>query len=291
MLQSLFSGISGLSTHQQLLNVVANNLSNVNTMAFKGSRAVFQDVLSQTYQAPTQSTALQGGSNGIQIGLGVSLGTVTSVFSQGSLQSTGVPTDLAIEGDGFLVVRDPASPAGSGYFYTRAGALTLDSAGNLIDSAGFRVQGYQVPDQSAPVAPTAGDPIVDLVIAPDATQTSPMIDFIIESTGRVLMHLEDGSIVPAAYITMNDFSNPEGLLKVGRNHFEETPAASVMFTGYQSPGSSGMGKLRSGFLELANVDLGREFTEMIRSQRGLQANSRTITTSDEILQELINIKR
>lgn len=291
MLQSLFSGISGLSAHQQLMNVVANNLANVNTLAFKGSRALFQDVLSQTFQAPTQSTALSGGSNGIQIGLGVSLGTVTSLFTQGSLQSTGVPTDLAIEGEGFLVVRDPAAPAGGGTFYTRAGAFSLDSNGYLIDGAGFRVQGYQVPDQSAPTSPVAGDPIQDLLIAPDATQTSPMIDFVIESNGRVLLHLEDGSIVQAAFITMNNFSNPQGMLKVGRNHFEETPASSVQFTGYQAPGSVGMGKLRSGFLELSNVDLGREFTDMIRSQRGLQANSRTITTSDEILQELINLKR
>jgi flagellar hook protein FlgE len=289
MLQSLFTGISGLTTHQQLLNVVANNLANVNTVAYKGSRALFQDVLSQIYQSPTAPSALQAGTNGIQIGLGVSLSSATSIFTQGSLQSTGVPTDLALEGDGFLVVRDPAN-AGS-YLYTRAGALSVDSMGYLVDTAGFRVQGYEVPDQSAPTLPVTGAALNDLIIKPDATQAGKMVNFAIESTGRILMYLDDGSIIPVAYLSMNNFENKEGLLKIGENHFQETPAASASFAGYQAPGTGGMGRVRAGFLELSNVDLGREFTDMIRSQRGLQANSRTITTSDEILQELINLKR
>ncbi|MBE7464316.1 MAG: flagellar hook-basal body complex protein [Planctomycetes bacterium] len=291
MIQSLFSGISGLKTHQQLLSVVSNNLANVNTVAHKASRALFQDTLSQVVQPPTQSGPLVAGTNGIQIGLGVGLSSVTNLFTQGSLQSTGVNTDLAIEGSGFFVVRDPTAPAGGGVYYTRAGAFWVDANNYLVDSNGYRIQGFQTPDQSAPTVPAAGDPVQDLVIAPDATQTGNMVSFSIESSGRILMQLDDGSVIPVAYIAMNNFTNEEGLLKVGRNLYQETPAANRLFTGYHQPATDGIGAIRAGFLEMSNVDLGTEFTDMIRAQRGLQANSRTITTSDEVLQELINLKR
>jgi len=288
MLVSLFTSISGLKSHTQLLSVVSNNLANVNTSGFKGSRTEFQDQLSQTLVAPTTATSVQAGRNGVQIGLGVGVGSVTPIFTQGSLASTGVPTDVALEGSGFFVVRDPAN---GNTFYTRAGKLSVDINNFLVDSNGLRVQGFQVPDQSAPTVPAAGDPIGDITIAPDASQTAPLVDFTIEASGRILLQLDNGNIVPAAHISLNDFTNKEGLLKVGRNLFQETPAAGIKFTGYQPPGVAGTAQLRAGFLELSNVDVAQEFTDMIRSQRGLQANSRVITTSDEVLQELINLKR
>jgi len=278
MLQSLYSGIAGLRTHQQQLSVVANNLANVNTVAFKGSRALFQDSLSQTMKPPTQSTATSGGSNGIQIGLGVGLSTVTAIFSQGALQATGLPSDLAIEGDGFFVVADPASGAQT---FSRAGALALDSLGNLVDSNGSRIQGS--------LTGVSGDPYADVVIQGPAA--NPMVAYSIESTGRVLMQLSDGTTAVAGFIALTRFTNPQALLRIGKNQYQETPEAGNLFTGYEAPGSNGLGALRAGFLEMSNVDLAQEFTDMIRAQRGLQANSRIITTSDEVLQELISLKR
>lgn len=314
MLQSLYSGISALRSHQQMLGVVSNNLSNVNTTAYKGSRTLFQDTLSQTLSFPTQSSATQAGKNGIQIGLGVGLSAVTPIFAQGSLQSTGLPTDVAIEGDGFLVVRDPASTTG-GYYYTRAGALRLDSNGFLVDTNGFRVQGYGFhltdSDPGAGVTPafttpTSGAAYEDIQIstslltteytalyggAPPVGTVTDVVSFSIEASGRILAKEESGVTVPIGYLGMTKFSNPEALLRSGSNLFTETPASGLQFVGYQEPGTSGLGRLRGGFLEMSNVDLGTEFTDMIRSQRGLQANSRVITSSDEVLQELINLKR
>jgi flagellar hook protein FlgE len=129
------------------------------------------------------------------------------------------------------------------------------------------------------------------VIAPDATQSATLVNFTIESTGRVLMQLSDGNTIPVAYLAMNNFSNPEGLIARGKTMFEASAASGKLYNGFKGPGTDGMGLMRAGYLELSNVDLASEFTDMIRSQRGLQANARTITTSDEILQELIQLKR
>lgn len=309
MLQSLYSGISALKSHQQMMGVVSNNLANVNTTGYKGSRTLFQDTLSQTLAFPTQ-----GGKNGIQIGLGTGLSAVTPIYAQGSLQSTGLPTDIAIEGDGFLVVHDPNTAAGSN-LYTRAGALRLDEQGYLVDPNGYRVQGFgfHVTDGDpgpgitpAYTVPTSADALEDIQVSttvlqnaytalyggtPPAGTYSEIVSFSIESSGRILAKEDNGMTVPIGYISMTKFSNPEGLLRSGANMFSDTPAAGIQFTTYQAPGTSGLGKVRGGFLEMSNVDLGTEFTDMIRSQRGLQANSRVITSSDEILQELISLKR
>jgi flagellar hook protein FlgE len=97
--------------------------------------------------------------------------------------------------------------------------------------------------------------------------------------------------LPVGYIAENRFQDPQALLRSGKNDFVETPAAGRVFTGYKAPGNGGLGNLRAGYLEMSNVDMGQEFTDMIRAQRGLQANSRVITTSDEVLQDLIQLKR
>lgn len=282
MIQSMYTAISALQTHQQLLAVVANNLGNVNTVAYKTSRAIFQDTLSQTLASPTEATATQPGTNGIQIGLGVSLGAVSPMFDQGSLQSTGVPTDLAIEGKGFFIVSDPASGS---FYYTRAGAMSTDTINQLtLDPNGFIVMGS--------ANGTAGEPFIPIVIQ-STDPLNPMVAFSIESSGRVNIQREDGSTETAGYIALSNFENPEALRRVGKNLFEYTPSAGTdpQSIGYTAPGMEGRGSLRAGYLEMSNVDLAREFTEMIRSQRGLQASSRIITTSDEILQEMINLKR
>src|SRR5437764_1472457 len=117
---SLYTAVSALQAHQQFMSVVANNLANVNTTGFKASRVLFSDALSQTLRAPTDAGGLNPGGNGAQIGLGTSLGSITPIFSQGSLESTGLNTDLAIEGNGFFTVKDTVSNT---TYYTRAGAF------------------------------------------------------------------------------------------------------------------------------------------------------------------------
>ncbi len=127
MLRSLFTGISGLAAHQQMLDVTSNNIANVNTTGFKSSSSVFEDTLSQTLTGGGAPTAANGGSNATQIGLGVKLAATNLNFTQGSNQATGVPSNMLINGDGFFVVQ-----AASGEQYTRAGAFTLNSHGQLV---------------------------------------------------------------------------------------------------------------------------------------------------------------
>jgi len=277
---ALYTAVSALQAHQQFMSVVANNLANVNTVGFKGSRVLFSDALSQTLRPPQQSSGLNSGGNGVQIGLGTSLGSITPLFSQGALQSTGLPTDLAIEGDGFFTVSD--SSTGSQYF-TRAGAINVDTNGYLVTPTGQRIQGGDI-------GATNGDPLIDMQIPTDVGGI-PVSSFSIDSSGRINALLEDGTTAELGNITLEKFNNPQALIKIGQNLYRESGASGRIFNSYNTPGQNGVGGTRSGYLELSNVDLGQEFSDMIRAQRGLQANARTITTSDEIMQELINLKR
>lgn len=167
MMRSMFSGVSGMRNFQYELDVIGNNISNVNTVGFKGSRVTFQTALLQTLKAARAPQNNVGGTNPIQIGLGSQLATVDKVMTQGSFQNTGRKLDLAIQGDGFFVLSD-----GQGYYYTRAGALDVDMNGTLIHSStGMKVQGW-----IAIQDPTTGQryidtnqPIGDIVISAGMT--------------------------------------------------------------------------------------------------------------------------
>lgn len=146
MMRSLFSGVSGLRNHQVRMDVIGNNIANVNTVGYKRARANFQEMLVQTLRGASAPQAGRGGTNPQQMGLGVSMGSIDSIFTQGSLQATGKVTDLAIQGDGFFVLSD-GTEAASNRFYTRAGNFDLDRDGNLVDkSSGLKVMGYSVDD-------------------------------------------------------------------------------------------------------------------------------------------------
>jgi len=293
---SLFTAVSALQANQQFMDVVANNLANENTTGFKASRVLFADTLSQTLSAPSLS-----GGNGAQIGLGTSANTITSIFSQGSLQSTGLPTDLAIEGNGFFIVKDPTSLQTS---YTRAGAFSLSPSnvagiqGYLVTPTGQRVQGAVI--SSPATSANDGDALTDVSI-PTQAGGPPAIDvqnYSIDSSGVVNLQMADGSTIPWMQLSLQNFSNPEALQKTGSNLFQATPPAGLLFPPggnagtdvFQTAGTQGLGTFTPGYLESSNVDLGQEFSNMITAQRALEANARIITTSDEILQDLINMK-
>ncbi|NTV53756.1 MAG: flagellar hook-basal body complex protein, partial [Candidatus Firestonebacteria bacterium] len=137
MLRSLFTAISGLTNHQTMLDVVGNNIANVNTTGYKTGRVVFEDMMSQTLAGASPSSGAQGGSNPRQIGLGVHIATIDNLQTQGALQSTGVTTDLAIQGDGFFVLNDNGTQV-----YTRDGSFSLDEDGLLVSASGLQVQGW-----------------------------------------------------------------------------------------------------------------------------------------------------
>ncbi|MBN3555227.1 flagellar basal body rod protein FlgG [Fictibacillus nanhaiensis] len=285
MLRSMYSGISGMKNFQVKLDVIGNNIANVNTYGFKKGRTTFKDLVSQQIagaSAPSAATNGRGGVNPLQVGLGSQLSTIDTVHTQGSLQTTGRPLDLGISGDGFFIVND-----GTNDFVTRAGNFYLDKNGNLVNSDGMFLIAAEPNNTNTGVLGTAGK----ISIPTDAKS------FSIGPDGMVT-YIQEGVSTPkvAGQILLAKFSNTGGLEKVGGNLYRETTNSGTIrngtnYTNVSAPGTDGAGGVVAGALEMSNVDLSEEFTEMIVAQRGFQANTRIITTSDEILQELVNLKR
>jgi len=404
MERAMNSAVSGLRSHQLMLDVTGNNIANVNTTGYKVGRTTFADVLSQTLAGATATGPTVGGTNPQQVGLGVRVGAITNIFTQGGILTTTKGTDLAIQGDGFYVLND-----GSANFYTRAGAFEVDSAGYLVDAVtGYKVQGDSgdivIPTTvTSPAAATANATFtgnLDSATAAGGTYTSPITiydslggthtltltftktatpgeftyattesdasmtiagggtgtiqfggggsitaggtgtvtlnftngatspqtatfdfasagnlapvtgyaspstlsllaqdgntsgalqSFTIGSDGTINGTFSNGRILTLATIRLATFSNPAGLTKLGNNLYRESANSGLANIG--NPGTGNRGTLVPGALEGSNVDLAEEFTRLIVAQRGFQANARVITTSDEILQEAVNLKR
>lgn len=413
MMRSMFSGVSGLRMHQVRMDVIGNNIANINTFGFRASRATFEDVLSQTLRGAAGPTPVSGGTNPQQIGLGIALGSIDMITTQGSLQLTGRDTDMAITGNGFFVLKDGGSLA-----FTRAGTFDRDAAGFLVNpSTGQRVQGWTAAADGSfgvrdigtlgditiplgqtimatettsmtfgqnldaglatggthntttviydtlgneipisftftktgnnawswnattqgsntslgsgtlnfandgtfasvtPATPTITVPGVNgagsTTIAIDFTKTTQasnaglgstcvvqnhdgntmgsLQSFTVDQTGTISGVYSNGLRRPLAQVAVGDFLNPNGLVKVGHNEFQTSNNSGLAVIG--TPGTGGRGAIAPGNLEMSNVDISQEFTSMIITQRGFQANSRIITASDEMLQDLVNLKR
>lgn len=430
MMRSLFSGVSGLRNHQVRMDVIGNNISNVNTVAFKAGRVTFKEGFAQLLQGASRPPGDLGGINPIQIGLGMQIGSVDMMFNQGNLESTGLATDLAIQGDSFFVVKK-----GTQNYYTRSGNFQLDADGQLVSPTnGFVVQGrmavngifvdgvqnitlpvgqktsakatdstalggnlnaaapifvgafdaagradplnkdsysessitvydslgnqhnlklqfwktaadtwsWQVDGTNLPAGftppnatpqtltfdtagilvtaaptsppvigftPSGASPVavtLDLgtgingITSFAGTNTAVLKDqngyeagqlqnFTIDRTGLITGSFTNGTNVVLAQIVLADFNNPGGLLRVGDNMYSVSGNSGGAVLGYALEGVQST--LTAGALEMSNVDLAQEFTNMIVTQRGFQANSRVITSSDEMLQELVNLKR
>lgn len=283
MLRSLFSAISGMRVNQTMIDVTGNNVANVNTVGYKSSTTIFQDTLSQMLTAGTTGGAGAGGTNAIQIGLGAQLAGVSTNMGQGSAQTTGVATNMMLQGDGFFVVQRDGED-----LYTRAGAFSFDRQGNLVNPDGDIVQGW-LPGAGGAI--DSGGPPVDLSIAAivDDASPNPLKSYSIGQDGVISGIFEDGTRAELGQVAIADFANPGGLEKVGDTLWRTAPNTGAPQIG--EAGTGGRGTLLTGGLEMSNVDLAQEFTNLIIAQRGFQANSRVITTSDSVLEELVNIKR
>jgi flagellar hook protein FlgE len=330
MLRSMYSGISGMKNFQVKLDVIGNNISNVNTYGFKKSRTIFKDLYSQQISGASAPGQNRGGTNPKQVGLGVQLGTIDTVHTSGSLQTTGRVLDLAISGDGFFQVaetNDNTKPFTNDPLYTRAGNFYLDKDGYLVTGDGYYVVGFAAYAQGN--YDTNGDGTYDLnniFLGPEPKDIDiTKFDFInkdydagavpisnftpstvniqykpikIPTDAKSMSIGQDGSVTYvdqfgilrwAGQLVLAKFPNPGGLEKSGSNLFKNTSNSGDPVLNFA--GNAGIGTIQSGSLEMSNVDLSEEFTEMIVAQRGFQANTRIITTSDEILQELVNLKR
>lgn len=269
MLRSMYSGISGMRNFQTKLDVIGNNVANVNTVGFKAGRVMFKDIMSQTLQgAGVDPNGNLGGTNARQIGLGSTISAIDTIMNAGSTQTTNRGLDFAIDGNGFFRV---SNDQGTTIRYTRAGNFYFDTAGQLVTS-----DGWQVLDSGG--APVVLDDI--------ATVKS----FSFDANG-VLTYVTDADTVVGQQIGLTTFANPAGLEKIGGSLYAETPNSGAPTDTFPNDPANGTGPLSVGALEMSNVDLTNEFAEMIVAQRGFQANTKSITTADDILQEIVNLKR
>ena len=284
MLRSLFAGISGLRVNQTMLDVTGNNIANANTAGFKSSSTVFQDTLSQMLTGATSAAADRGGLNPIQVGLGAQIGATATNMNQGSAQTTGRPTDMMIQGDGFFITQ-----LGNEQLYTRAGSFTFDETGTLTAPSGARVQGYQL-DGAGNITGGLTDVSLDSAgLTPPVPAGAGLQAYTVATDGTIRGVFSDGIQRDIMRLAMADFNNPMGLEKIGGTSFRASANSGAPQIG--TPGTGGNGTLLGGTLEMSNVDLAAEFTNLILAQRGFQASSRVITTSDQVLEDLVNIKR
>lgn len=306
MIRSMYSGVSGMKSNQTKMDVIGNNIANVSTTAFKGGRVRFQDTFSQleaNAQGPTQ--AGRGGINPQQVGQGVNIAAIDTIFDDGALQPTNRDLDFAIEGEGFFVVSENIETAGGinpqnnlNTRYTRDGAFYKDYAGNLVTAEGYSilgvrpVNGYATNITDVPNVDNTNLSLKSLEI-PNTLDiggvTVNLESFSIDNSGLISAIYDDGQIYYLGRVAVAKFINPEGLEKLGGGSYRMSDNSGQVEIG--TAGQQGFGSIRSRYLEMSNVDLANEFTEMMITSRAYQANSRVITTSDEMLQELINLKR
>jgi flagellar hook protein FlgE len=266
----MFSAISGLRVHQVMLDVAANDIANVNTLGYKGSRTSFKDALNQLQKAAAGATANLGGTNASQVGLGVQVNAIDNMMQSGAIQSTGNPFDIAIQGDGWFQVTD--DPTGfSRVYYTRAGNFTRDVNGDLVTPEGYYLVG---------TASGGGNTKITIPATVDSVNIGQNGD-VITVTG--------GAPTVVATIRLAKFPNDAGLQRISGNKFIQSNNSGTATMNV--PGAGGVGLITPGAVEMSNVDLASEFTNMIIAQRGFQANSRIISSADEMLQELVNLKR
>lgn len=311
MMRSLYSGVTGLTTHQTRMDVIGNNIANVNTYGFKSSRTTFKDIYYQTVKSPSGGTASKkAGNNPTEVGYGVQIGSIDKNMSRSSFAGTDRTFDLAISGEGFFIVGKPQAEGEGGggdgemvdITYTRMGNFGLDSTGNLVNANNKFVLGTCNDGEFDSAAMSEKKPaeeakslqiinvnsLIQEAFGEDELTFKDLESFSIGSDG-VLTATYKGDIKALARIEIAVFDNPEGLLQAGNTDFMISAASGD--AGIRKPGDPGAGTTESGKLEMSNVNLAQEFSDMIITQRGFQANSRIITTSDSMLEELVNLKR
>lgn len=257
MIRSLWISKTGLDAQQTQMDVIANNLANVSTNGFKRSRAVFEDLLYQNIRQPgAQSSQQTQLPSGLQLGTGVRPVSTERIFTQGNLQQTSNPKDVAIQGNGFFQVLLPDGTTA----YTRDGAFQVDSQGQLVTSSGYPIQPAVTIPATAQSMTIGRDGVISITLPGSATAT------------------QIGSL------QLSTFINPAGLMAKGENLYVESAASGTANT--NTPGTNGAGLLSQGYVETSNVSVVEELVNMIQTQRAYEINSKAITTSDQMLQKL-----
>ena len=298
MMAGMYAAISGLDANQTMLNETANDLANVNTVGYKAASVTFADSLTQVIHGASGPTTSNGGSNPEQVGLGVQVGATINEMGEGSFQSTNNPLDVAIEGEGFLRVGAGTPPAKEPYTsglpanmqYTRAGDLTTNTNGFLTTQAGQYVVGRNATVSSeSPTGDTyaPGKEDAYIRIPPGSTNVSIGQDGSVSYTDENPESKTYQQRVTAGYASLATFPNESGLERLGGSLWAQTANSGTPTVG--TPDTAGFGSTVGGELEMSNVDLATEMTNMITAERGYQANSRVISTADEMLGTLVSM--
>lgn len=297
MMAGMYAAISGLDANQAMLNDTASNLANVNTVGYKASSVTFADELTQVIRGAAGPTSTNGGSNPVQIGLGVTVNATHNEMTEGSFQSTNNPLDVAIEGPGFLRVGAGTPPAKEPYTsglpanmqYTRAGDLSTNTQGFLTTQSGEYVIGRNAVATVTEAGTTyaAGKEDSFVKIPPGATNVSIGQDGSVSYTDNNPASKTYQQRVTAGYLSLATFANEPGLERLGGSLWGQTSNSGAPVVG--TPATPGFGATIGGVLEMSNVDLATEMTNMITAERGYQANSRVITTADQMLQTVVTM--
>lgn len=260
MIRSLWISKTGLDAQQTHLDVISNNLANVSTNGYKRARAVFEDLLYQNIRQPGAASSQQTQiPTGLQLGVGARTVATVKNFTQGTLQQTANPLDVAINGAGFFPIQMPDGSVA----YTRDGSFQLDNQGQLVTSNGHVVQ----------PAITVPANALSVTIAEDGTVSATL----------------PGQAAPQQLgsLQLANFINPAGLQPVGQNLFLETASSGTPST--NPPGTNGVGTLKQAFVESSNVNVVEELVSMIQTQRAYEINAKAITTSDQMLGRLTQL--
>jgi flagellar basal-body rod protein FlgG len=262
MIRGLYTAAAGMTAQQQNIDVISNNIANVNTNGFKQDRAEFQDLMYQSlnYTAGA-TTANTNNPTGIDTGLGVRVSGIQKNFLQGNLKETGNTFDIAIQGNGFFQITTPQGEIG----YTRNGAFKLDSEGTIVDGNGYALE-------------------PEIVIPPELIKISIGQDGIVSGQDAAT-----GAITDLGQINLVNFINPAGLAPQGDSIYLATDVSGDPIE--TAPGIDGMGTVRQGMIEGSNVQLVTEMVNLITAQRGYEANSKSINTTDSMLQTVNALKR
>jgi flagellar basal-body rod protein FlgG len=262
--QTLYTAATGMEALETKLDVIANNMANINTTAFKKDRANFEDLFYRQYRLPGALDA-DGNrtSTGIEVGLGTRVSSTQTNYKQGAFQVTNNPLDVAIEGNGFFKVT-----TGTGNYYTRSGNFGLNDQGQIV--MGSATQGW--------------------VLDPTITIPQQAVDIVISTSGEVSYRTADqNQLTVAGQLQLSTFINPDGLLKLGDNLYQQTDASGQPTDGL--PGTPGIGTVRQGSLEASNVEPVQELIDLITTQRAFELNSQVVQAGDQIMQVAANLRR
>lgn len=310
MLRAMDSAVAGLRAHQSKLDVIGNNIANINTFGFKAQNYSFKEAMYQTSSASAGGTATAAGNNAAQFGYGSLTGSISTDMGASTPTYVG-DFNASINGQGFFIVSSSNNNAAvdtakgnASLSYTRVGQFSIDSNGYIVDSNNNFVMGFQ------PGNATTNPPQYDYtelkplrVCDKDGNFLDPGNNTNLAVSGSIEINNMgvitatitdkngDSKTVTLGKAAIASFQNPEGLTKAGGYYYITNPNDNAGSLAITEPGSGSTPTLMAGYIEASNVDMAKEFSDLITTQRGLQANTKIITVSDEVLNEIVNMKR